>query len=76
MIRNGLLDADMDSLLKFLTTHPAVETLILTNNKLTEISVTAIRAFKQRHPDSHLKQVYLGNNLIRQHRTTQIVKGL
>ena len=76
MISNGLLDADIDSVLRFLTRHPAVETLILTNNKLTELSVTAIRAFKQRYPDSHLKQVYLGNNLIRQHHTTQIVKGL
>ena len=76
MIRSGLVDADMDSVLKLLAVHPGVETLILTNNKLTELSVAALRAFKQRHPESRLEQVYLGNNFIRHHKATQFVRGL
>ncbi len=39
MIRSQLVDADFDHLLRFLSHHPSVEALIVTNNKLTELSL-------------------------------------
>jgi hypothetical protein len=64
MIRCSLVDADMDNLLNFLSENPSVETLIITNNRLTELSVEALLVFKERHAASHLKNVYIGNNYI------------
>lgn len=64
MIRCQLVDADMDHLLHLLAQMPMVETLIVTNNKLTELSVEAATNFKERHPQSKLTNIYLGNNHI------------
>jgi hypothetical protein len=64
MIGCSLVDADMDQLLHLLTQMPEVETLIVTNNRLTELSVEAVAAFRERHPQSRLSNVYLGNNHI------------
>ncbi len=64
MIRCQLVDADMDHLLNLVAQMPMVETLIATNNKLTELSVEAATAFKERHPQSRLTNLYLGNNHI------------
>jgi hypothetical protein len=65
MIRSQLVDADFDQLLRFLSLHPSVEALIVTNNKLTELSLEALENFKARHPDSRLTHAYLGNNFIK-----------
>ncbi len=46
IIRCSLVDADMDQLLYFLSQNNSVETLIVTNNKLTELSVEAVYNFK------------------------------
>ncbi len=46
VIRCSLVDADMDQLLHFLSQNNSVETLIVTNNKLTELSVEAVYNFK------------------------------
>lgn len=50
MIRCSLVDADFDHLLHFLADSPEAETLIVTNNRLTELAVWALFAFKDRHP--------------------------
>ena len=39
VIRCSLVDADMDHLLHLLSQMPEVETLIVTNNRLTELSL-------------------------------------
>lgn len=72
MIRCSLVDADMDHLLHFLAESPSVETLIVTNNRLTDLSVEALCAFKQRHPHSRLANAYLGNNMITSRAPLQI----
>lgn len=64
MIRCQMVDADMDHLLHLVAQMPMVETLIATNNRLTELSVEAATAFKERHPHSKLANLYLGNNYI------------
>lgn len=74
IISSKLVDADMDILLNTLSQNSSVETLIVINNRLTELSLEALFRFKERHSDSRLSHVYLGNNRVNSFRADAILK--
>ena len=62
IIKTGMTDYEFDGLLRFLARHQNIETVIVTNNKLTELSLAALQTFKLMHKESSLSQIYLGSN--------------
>ena len=53
-----------------------METLIVTNNKLTEFSLSALNTFGMLHKESNLSHVYLGSNRISREHSAPLVKSL